>query len=82
MASYSYKCPTCGHRFDAVAKMSDACPPCPAPVVSWQSWPDREGQVGLTQACGAIVEKVITGAAAVHFAGGGWAADGYSRGRT
>jgi putative FmdB family regulatory protein len=29
MPSYSYKCKSCGHRFDGDAKMSAPNPPCP-----------------------------------------------------
>jgi hypothetical protein len=28
MPTYDYKCKTCGHRWEGVAKMNDPCPPC------------------------------------------------------
>jgi putative FmdB family regulatory protein len=36
MPTYSYRCDTCGHQFDAVQRFSDAalteCPECAAPI--------------------------------------------------
>ncbi len=36
MPTYSYRCDTCGHQFDAVQRFSDAalteCPECGAPI--------------------------------------------------
>lgn len=28
MATYDYKCKTCGHRWEGTAKMNDPTPPC------------------------------------------------------
>jgi putative FmdB family regulatory protein len=61
---YEYRCGTCGHRFDHMAKWSDPPPSCPS----------------LTDGgtCGHDTQKQITGGGTFRLKGGGWAADGYA----
>lgn len=78
MPTYNYKCPKCGHKFEARAGMNDPNPPCPNTVEVPFPPPTRGMKL---EPCGHTVEKDFNwGAApAVQFNGGGWAKDGYSK---
>ena len=68
MPIYEYKCPTCGHRFEKLAKFDDPNPPCPAEIDPGRTAP---------KTCGCITVKMVSKG---NFAlkGSGWAADDYS----
>lgn len=74
MPTYDYKCLSCGHRFEGVAKMNDPNPPCPHE-------PPQGMTCEVTAPCGGDTQKVFStgNAPAVQFNGGGWAKDGYSK---
>jgi len=93
MPRYDLKCTRCGHCFEHTMKMSDPNPLCEqrlpepthlgqivfSPIFPEDSVASHENPVTYW-VCGGSTEKIFTGlAAAVHFHGGGWAKDGYSR---
>lgn len=71
---YDYKCVECGHAFEGEAKMADPCPPCPGEPGACATAPAG------SLICGGKTVKVFKAAAPVHFKGGGWFKDGYSKG--
>jgi len=76
MPTYDYKCTVCGHVFEVRAKM-DAPPPCCPRLVLDDVVPGvLPAPVGT---CGGATGKTFALAAPVHFHGGGWAKDGYSK---
>lgn len=70
MPAYDFRCKKCGFKFERTQKMDDPNPPCP--------W-NKAATTQYVDECGGETEKLITGAAAVHFQGNGWAKDGYSK---
>lgn len=66
MPTYDFRCKTCGHKWEAVQKMTDPNPKCDQLVYA----PDPAS-------CGGESEKVISKAPPAHFTGSGWAKDGY-----
>lgn len=73
MPLYDYKCDSCGHTFERMAKMSDSNPPCPKVVNTQADGPPQEND----GTCGGTTTKLISGGT-FHLAGSGWAKDGYS----
>ena len=76
MPTYDYKCSKCGHTFEGVAKVNDPNPPCPVHTMVPDPPPCQRGM--YLEPCEGPTEKVIS-AVAIHFQGGGWAKDGYSK---
>lgn len=70
MPTYDFKCQKCGHEFERNQKMSDPNPPCP-----WSDGPTKQSETE----CGGETKKMFKSASPVHFNGGGWAKDGYSK---
>ena len=68
MPTYEYRCPTCGHQFERLAKLGDPNPPCPAVK-------DDSGTAPLL--CGGVTVKLISQTNFV-LTGSGWASDSYS----
>ena len=62
MPIYEYKCPKCGHKFEALLRVSEMSEP--------QSCPKKD--------CGEKEAKKIVSRTSFSLKGGGWASDGYS----
>ena len=72
MPTYDFRCKKCGHTFERSQGMNDPNPRCPKEI-------DPGHTAEMMPCCDHPTEKLITGAAAVHFQGSGWAKDGYSK---
>ena len=73
MPSYTFKCGSCGHRFDLQQGISDPNPLCPK---------DTTEEADETPAtCGNVTEKVIVSGGTFHLKGTGWSGDGYGPSR-
>jgi len=75
MPTYDFKCKKCGQIEERTQGMNDPNPSCTV-IIHTASDPEMDG----SHECGGDTEKVFSGkAASVHFQGGGWAKDGYSK---
>lgn len=73
MPTYDFKCRECGHVFEWRKGMNDPNPPCCAV--------ERQVEANEVVMCGGPTDRLFTLAAPpVHFHGGGWAKDNYSKG--
>lgn len=72
MPTYDFRCCKCGYEFERYQKMNDPNPPCP--IV-----PPEDMTCEIKDTCGGPTKKMFKSAAPVHFNGGGWAKDGYSK---
>ena len=81
MPTYDFKCRKCGHVFERWQRMSDPNPECPE-IELKDGGVSKEGTPKSKEAvrCRGATDKVFRSVAApVHFHGGGWAADNYSK---